>query len=116
MTRSGRRSMIASIAKPGSISPSFRSFTPRRGATVLTSKKFSGAEQDHEIRKTPGLPGVFGTLLELSGLKDGGAEGSRTPDLYNAIVALSQLSYGPIVRDGRADRTWDGPPPERRAN
>ncbi len=25
----------------------------------------------------------------------GGAEGSRTPDLYNAIVALSQLSYGP---------------------
>ena len=26
---------------------------------------------------------------------DGGAEGDRTPDLYNAIVALSQLSYGP---------------------
>ena len=28
--------------------------------------------------------------------KFGGAEGNRTPDLYNAIVALSQLSYGPI--------------------
>ncbi len=27
--------------------------------------------------------------------KDGGAEGSRTPDLRNAIAALSQLSYGP---------------------
>ena len=27
--------------------------------------------------------------------KTGGAEGNRTPDLYNAIVALSQLSYGP---------------------
>jgi hypothetical protein len=27
---------------------------------------------------------------------NGGAEGSRTPDLYNAIVALSQLSYGPM--------------------
>jgi hypothetical protein len=26
---------------------------------------------------------------------DGGAKGNRTPDLYNAIVALSQLSYGP---------------------
>ena len=26
----------------------------------------------------------------------GGAEGNRTPDLYNAIVALSQLSYGPL--------------------
>lgn len=25
----------------------------------------------------------------------GGARGGRTPDLYNAIVALSQLSYGP---------------------
>ena len=25
----------------------------------------------------------------------GGARGDRTPDLYNAIVALSQLSYGP---------------------
>jgi hypothetical protein len=25
----------------------------------------------------------------------GGATGIRTPDLYNAIVALSQLSYDP---------------------
>ncbi len=25
----------------------------------------------------------------------GGAEGTRTPDLYSAIVALSQLSYSP---------------------
>ena len=25
----------------------------------------------------------------------GGARGDRTPDLYNAIVALSLLSYGP---------------------
>ena len=29
----------------------------------------------------------------------GGAKGSRTPDLLNAIQALSQLSYGP----GRAE-------------
>jgi hypothetical protein len=27
----------------------------------------------------------------------GGAKGSRTPDLLNAIQALSQLSYGPIT-------------------
>ena len=26
---------------------------------------------------------------------DGGAKGNRTPDLLNAIQALSQLSYGP---------------------
>ena len=33
--------------------------------------------------------------------KNGGAEGNRTPDLYNAIVALSQLSYGPILSNCR---------------
>ena len=27
----------------------------------------------------------------------GGAEGIRTPDLFNAIEALSQLSYSPIA-------------------
>lgn len=38
----------------------------------------------------------------------GGAERDRTADLYNAIVALSQLSYGPIgcffFAGGRASR------------
>ncbi len=29
----------------------------------------------------------------------GGAEGDRTPDLLNAIQALSQLSYGPTETD-----------------
>ena len=33
-------------------------------------------------------------------LVSGGAEGDRTPDLYNAIVALSQLSYGPDIGAG----------------
>ncbi len=35
-------------------------------------------------------------------LEDGGAEGDRTPDLCNAIAALSQLSYGPIRWQGVA--------------
>src|SRR5262245_21679585 len=34
---------------------------------------------------------------------DGGASRDRTGDLYNAIVALSQLSYGPSF-DGRQSR------------
>ena len=35
----------------------------------------------------------------------GGAEGDRTPDLCNAIAALSQLSYGPVpVYDARFRR------------
>ena len=37
---------------------------------------------------------------EGGGIKFGGAEGDRTPDLMNAIHALSQLSYGPIWRPG----------------
>jgi len=28
---------------------------------------------------------------------DGGAKRDRTADLYNAIVALSQLSYSPVT-------------------
>ena len=39
-----------------------------------------------------GLPGF--EVLNLSG----GADGSRTHDLLNAIQALSQLSYGPTDR------------------
>ena len=31
----------------------------------------------------------------------GGAEGDRTPDLMNAIHALSQLSYGPVICFGQ---------------
>ncbi len=33
-------------------------------------------------------------------MKDGGAEGVRTPDLLNAIQALYQLSYDPIQSGG----------------
>ncbi len=33
----------------------------------------------------------------LDDLPAGGAEGIRTPDLYSAIVALSQLSYSPVL-------------------
>jgi hypothetical protein len=42
---------------------------------------------------------------------NGGAEGNRTPDLLNAIQALSQLSYGPGVGAGPITR----PPNHRKA-
>jgi hypothetical protein len=38
---------------------------------------------------------VFWILLDGFGLEIGGARRDRTADLYDAIVALSQLSYGP---------------------
>ena len=34
-------------------------------------------------------------LIELQGNENGGAAGIRTPNLYDASVALSCLSYGP---------------------
>jgi hypothetical protein len=34
---------------------------------------------------------------------NGGARGSRTPDLLNAIQALSQLSYGPGFRNQKSE-------------
>ena len=45
---------------------------------------------------------VSATKLKLLWLKPfavGGARRDRTADLYNAIVALSQLSYGPSKPD-----------------
>ena len=35
-------------------------------------------------------------LLRVGGRAGDGGEGNRTPDLLNAIQALSQLSYGPL--------------------
>ncbi len=46
--------------------------------------------------------------LSSRGLFTGGDEGSRTPDLVNAIHALSQLSY--IPTPGADDRTRTGDP------
>ncbi len=34
-----------------------------------------------------------------NGLSQSGGEGNRTPDLVNAIHALSQLSYAPVILD-----------------
>jgi hypothetical protein len=34
--------------------------------------------------------------MSASSLRLSGAEGTRTPCLYSAIVALSQMSYSPV--------------------
>ena len=48
-------------------------------------------------RRNTALPGGSALFHYLAGLTFGGAEEDRTPDLLNAIQALSQLSYSPIV-------------------
>ena len=54
-------------------------------------------DADHSAKAGGQRVGRNRTLLHTDVARgiDGGAEGSRTPDLRNAIAALSQLSYGP---------------------
>ena len=40
---------------------------------------------------------ITSSVLGEKSTENGGAEGDRTPDLYTASVALSQLSYSPIT-------------------
>src|SRR5215472_10792125 len=69
--------------------PSAASVTPARMSPVSllessgSKPRSSGSE----------CPSSFSTLMANESF--GGARGSRTPDLLNAIQALSQLSYGP---------------------
>ena len=41
-----------------------------------------------------------------NGLSQNGGEGNRTPDLVNAIHALSQLSYAPVILDADKKSGW----------
>ena len=67
------------------------------GVFVLSSVQIlRQTSTDREMRKGPA---GFGWALGLIG----GANRDRTGDLYNAIVALSQLSYGPRNRWRAAD-------------
>ena len=43
------------------------------------------------------------TIWGRGGLGGGGAGGTRTPCLFNAIEALSQMSYSPMRMDRRED-------------
>ena len=74
------------------------------------SSRATSAEGLWTKRQMTKGPATCGRAL----IEAGGAEGNRTPDLYNAIVALSQLSYGPgkpafrgpDIRSGR--KHWQG--------
>ena len=67
------------------------------------SPLFLGNSRNAKIAGGRNLVGQRGRISHFP--SGGGAEGDRTPDLYNAIVALSQLSYGPaspiFTRPGR---------------
>src|SRR5687768_17591744 len=57
--------------------------------TLCLSKSARGSRGDHDSMHTPTKANI--RLLR----RPSGGEGNRTPDLLNAIQALSQLSYAP---------------------
>src|SRR5690606_1820780 len=63
----------------------------------------SGAEGSGRRRAPKRKPLSDRTGVRAS-IRLGGAEGDRTPDLRNAIAALSQLSYCPVTRGRRSGR------------
>ena len=58
----------------------------------------------HETGKLS-TPGNNKTRRQRQRVLNGGADQDRTDDLYNAIVALSQLSYGPTLSATQSDET-----------
>src|SRR2546422_780752 len=65
-----------------------RTRDPNLGKVVLYQLSYSRVGSN----LTAFHPSLYGPLPPLSG-----GEGDRTPDLVNAIHALSQLSYAPII-------------------
>jgi hypothetical protein len=57
--------------------------------------------------------GLHNAIVARSQLRYGpirrpnGAEGTRTPDFHSAIVALSQLSYSPVWDSHSTSERWD---------
>jgi hypothetical protein len=79
-----------------------RTRDPNLGKVVLYQLSYSRGEAGggrHRKPRRPDPPGPrrFAATARPS---DDGGEGNRTPDLLNAIQALSQLSYAPSVVTG----------------
>ena len=83
------RSPIGTIAACG-VAPCSRGGLPRRGPGGRSRRRAGGPDRTYSPDRT------------------GGAEGNRTPDLLNAIQALSQLSYGPVHRRRRDVALFSG--------
>ena len=57
-------------------------------------------EWDAYQRRSATIQGYYGTIQDRAGMIIGGAGGTRTPYLFNAIEALSQMSYSPKLPAG----------------
>ena len=72
-----------------------RTRDPNLGKVVLYQLSYSREADDFSVPPTPAQrPAYTGLTRSKRGY---GGEGDRTPDLVNAIHALSQLSYAPAI-------------------
>jgi hypothetical protein len=78
---------------PSSVSANVAARAVLRSITLPISRSV-----EDFVLETAALHSHFSRLTVIHGKEIGGAKGSRTPDLLNAIQALSQLSYGPTLR------------------
>ena len=66
------------------------------GNTLILNSPTTSMRKSYVNKKPRSLAGLC-ILLDGFESEFGGARRDRTADLYNAIVALSQLSYGPRI-------------------
>ena len=93
----------------------------------MADKRLTAYNRSDKTNKTCAVYNNLAAGLVLRKRAVGGAEGDRTPDLCNAIAALSQLSYGPTclpplsetsharkgeIAGGYRSGSAAGPPPE----
>ena len=78
-----------------------RTRDPNLGKVVLYQLSYSRVASNLTVRPNPPppLPAPARRPRSAPGLPFHGGEGNRTPDLVNAIHALSQLSYAPVILD-----------------
>ena len=74
-----------------------RTRDPNLGKVVLYQLSYSrNSSREPKRHPAPAQPSHDPAAKPAPPVESGG-EGNRTPDLYNAIVALSQLSYAPSI-------------------
>ncbi len=82
-------------ARPSRAGNGTRTRDPNLGKVVLYQLSYSREGDDFSV---PPVPAQRPDYMGLTRPKRGyGGEGDRTPDLVNAIHALSQLSYAPAI-------------------
>jgi hypothetical protein len=72
-----------------------RTRDPNLGKVVLYQLSYSREADDSSARPVPAQRPMYTGLTRPK--RGHGGEGDRTPDLVNAIHALSQLSYAPAI-------------------